>query len=267
MKKPIKIALISVAALVIVAFIVVFFLLSSIASTAVETVLPKITKTPVKLASFNLNPFTGKGTIKGFVIGNPEGFKTKSSFELGEVRVDLDLMSLLSDTIVIEEIYINAPKVTYEMGMPSNIGQIQKNVEEFAGPPKEGEEPKPEDEEEAGPGKKILIKRFVMENGKISLSAKLLQGEAVTVPMPRIEKENIGGGGDGEGKSIGEVSKEIFTSVGDTVTEAAKKGFDAVGKGVKALGEGAKGVGKGAADAGKKALEGVKGLFGGNKDK
>ena len=270
MKKPIKIALISVAALVIVAFIVVFFLLSSIASTAVETVLPKITKTPVKLASFNLNPFTGKGTIKGFFIGNPEGFKTKSSFELGEVRVDLDLMSLLSDTIVIEEIYINAPKVTYEMGMPSNIGQIQKNVEEFSGPPTEDEEPEPEtEEEEAGPGKKILIKHFLMENGKVSLSATLLQGQAVTVPLPKIEKHNIGGGDDG--KSIGEVSKELFTSIGGKVTEVAKKGFDdaqrLITEGVGAVGREAGKAGKGAVEAGKeagkKAVDAVKGLFGG----
>ena len=288
MKKPVKITLIVVAALLVVVIVggAVFFafFLSSAASAAVETVLPKITQTPVKLEGVTLNPLTGKGSIKGFIIGNPEGFKTPSSFELGTVRVDVDLLSLFTDTIVIEEIYIDAPKITYEMGMPSNIGQIQKNVEEFSGPPKEGEEPKEEEEEEdAGPGKKILIKHFLIENGKVSVSAKLLQGRAVTVPLPRIEKHDIGGGGDdGEGKSIGEVSKEIFTSVGGKVTEVAKKGFEdakkLIGKGAEALGEGAKSVGKGAAEAGKGAVEAgkkagkgavdaVKGLFGGDKDK
>ena len=284
MKKPVKIVLIAIPVIVIVLGVVMMLFLGNMIAAAVPPVLSEITGTNVVLESVSLNPLTGKGTIKGFIIGNPEGFKTESAFELGEVRIDIDLMSLLSDTIVIEEIYINAPKITYEMGMPSNIGQIQKNVEEFSGPPKEGEEPKEEEEEEdAGPGKKILIKHFLIENGKVSVSAKLLQGRAVTVPLPRIEKHDIGGGGDdGEGKSIGEVSKEIFTSVGGKVTEVAKKGFEdakkLIGKGAEALGEGAKSVGKGAAEAGKGAVEAgkkagkgavdaVKGLFGGDKDK
>ena len=270
MKKPVKIVLIAIPVIVIVLGVVMMLFLGNMIAAAVPPVLSEITGTNVVLESVSLNPLTGKGTIKGFIIGNPEGFKTESSFELGEVRIDIDLMSLLSDTIVIEEIYINAPKITYEMGMPSNIGQIQKNVEEFSGPPTEDEEPEPEtEEEEAGPGKKILIKHFLMENGKVSLSATLLQGQAVTVPLPKIEKHNIGGGDDG--KSIGEVSKELFTSIGGKVTEVAKKGFDdaqrLITEGVGAVGREAGKAGKGAVEAGKeagkKAVDAVKGLFGG----
>ena len=280
MKKRTKIILIAVPVVLIVLWIVFSLMLSTIASTAVETVLPKITKTDVKLESFSLSIFSGKGSIKGFIIGNPEGFKTASSFELGKVRIDIDLMSLLSDTIVIEEIYIDAPKITYEMGMPSNIGQIQKNVEEFSSPATGGEEPeeKPEetDEEEAGPGKKILIKHFVIENGKVSLSAKLLQGQAVTVPLPRFERKNIGG--ESEGKSIGEVTSEIFTPLTASISTVAKTGFEdarkRLGEAADAIGEEAGKAGKGAVDAGKKAgkdaVDKIKGLFGGgdeDKDK
>ncbi|MFH1732440.1 MAG: hypothetical protein ABIF82_12435 [Planctomycetota bacterium] len=276
MKKRTKIILIAVPVVLIVLWIVFSLMLSTIASTAVETVLPKITKTPVKLESFSLSIFSGKGSIKGFIIGNPEGFKTASSFELGKVRIDIDLMSLLSDTIVIEEIYIDAPKITYEMGMPSNIGQIQKNVEEFSGPAAEGEKPEEKAEEEAGPGKKILIKHFLLENGKVSVSAKILQGQALTVPLPTVEKHNIGG--EGEGKSVAEVSKEIFTSVGSQVTEVAtaainqfkelggkalKAGTEAGGKALEAGKEaGGKALETGK-EAGKDAVDKIKGLFGG----
>jgi len=272
MKKRTKIILIAVPVALIVLWLVLSAVIGAAATTAVETALPKITKTDVKLESFSLSIFSGKGTIKGFIIGNPEGFKTASSFELGEVRIDIDLMSLLSDTIVIEEIYINAPKITYEMGMPSNIGQIQKNVEEFSGPAAEGEEPEEEPEEKAGPGKNIVIKRFVIENGKISLSAKLLQGQAVTVPLPRFERENIGG--ESEGKSIGEVANEIFTPLTASISTVAKKGFEDARKrlaeAADAIGEEAGKAGKGAVDAGKKAgkdaVDKIKGLFGGDKD-
>ena len=293
MKKPVKIALISVAGFLVVTWLVFFFLLSSIASTAVESILPEITKTPVKLESFRVNPLTGTGTIKGFIIGNPEGYDTKSAFELGEVRVDIGLMSLLSDTIVIEEIYIGAPKVTYEAWSTSNIGKILENVEEYGGPPKEDEKPEPEKkEEDAGPGKKILIKRFVMEKGEVSVSIKGLAGKTVTVGLPRIERTNIGGGGEGgdDGKSIAEVSKEIFASVGDEVTKkgseglgklkemygdvvtAAQEAFGELGGEAKKLGtkvgKGVTDAGKSATDAGKGVIEGIKGVFGGgDKDK
>ncbi len=69
---------------------------------------------------------SGKGTLTGFLIGNPDGFNTDHVFALGTVRGDVALPSLLSDKIVIEEIYIDGPEVTYEAGLTgSNIGKIQ----------------------------------------------------------------------------------------------------------------------------------------------
>ncbi len=286
MSKGLKIALIPVIAIVVLLVAVllfVMFALSGTASTAVETIMPKITGTPVKLEGFTISPFSGKGTIKGFIIGNPKGYNTPSSFELGKVRVDVDLGSLFTDTIVIEEIYIDAPKITYEAGIPSNIGQIQKNVEEYAGPPKEGEEPEEEEkEEEAGPGKKIIIRHFLLENGQIALSARFLQGHAAPVPLPKVELHDVGGGEDGEGKSIAEVSKEIFTSVGGEVTKLATEKLNEIKKlggkvieggldaGKDAL-EGGKDAGKkvleGGKEAGKEAVDAVKGLFGGGDKK
>ena len=279
MKKPVKIVLIAIPAVVVVLLLVVMFAVGDIVASAVPPVLSEVTGTEVELASVGVNPFTGKATITGFIIGNPKGYDTDSAFELREVRVDIGLMSLMSDTIVIDEIYINAPKITYEAGMTSNIGQIQKNIEEYAkSSGEEGKTPEPEEEEgeeEAGPGKKILIRRFVMEGGEVSVSIKGLAGKTVTVALPRIEETNIGGGeGEDDGKSIAEVSKEIFSSVGGKVTEAGNKGYadlkEKFGDAVKIakekfgdLGGEAKKLGKGAADAGKGVIEGIKGVFGG----
>ena len=272
MKKWQKITLIPVGIVVILIvglLLFVMFGLSTAATTAVETILPKITGTPVKLESFTVSPFTGRGTIRGFIIGNPEGFKTDSSFELGTVRVDIDLRSLFTDTIVIEEIYIDAPKITFEAGFPSNIGQIQRNVEEYAAPPEEGEEPEePEEEEEdAKPGKKIVVRHFLLENGEIALSAKFLQGHAAPVPLPRIELHDIGGGDDGEGQSVAEVSKEIFTAVGGKVTEVATAALNKLkelgGEAVDAAGEAGRGVLDAAGEAGRGLLDTGRGILGG----
>ncbi len=220
MKKAIKIACIAIPALIIVVLIVVFFALNSAVKAGVERVLPKVTGTPVKLDDVSISLFSGKGELSGFLIGNPEGFETDSAFALGLVRVDVNLLSLMSDRIIIEEIYIDGAEVTYEAGLTgSNIGKIKKNIEEFAGPPKEGEEPK----EKEGEGKKIQINRFVFTNATIALSAKGLQGRKLSVPLPEIELKDIGK--EEGGKSIGEVANEIFTPLSNRITSVATEGL------------------------------------------
>jgi len=284
MKKWLKITLLVVVVVVIVAVSLLAVALDGAVKTAVVTVLPQITGTDVKLDKVSISMLSGKGELSGFIIGNPEGYKTKDAFELGKVRVDVDLASLLSDTIVIQEIYIDAPNITYEAGFPSNIGKIQENVEEFSGPKEEKPEEEPE-EKPAKPGKKIQINHFLLENGTISLSAKILGGQTATVPLPKIEMHDIGK--ETDGASVAEVAEEVFSevtgSVTEVATEALKMGKELLNKGVgavtegaadaieggkEAIGEGADAVkegAEGAVEEGKKAVEdavgGVKDLF------
>jgi len=61
------------------------------------------------------------------VVGNPEGFKTESVFQLNQIRVILDPKSLLTNRIHIREILIDAPEITYEVGLSgSNIGDPEE---------------------------------------------------------------------------------------------------------------------------------------------
>ena len=216
MKRSVKTVLILVPVLVIVLLVAGYFLLNSMVRKAVVTVLPRITGTPATLDRVSLSPFSGKGTLEGLVIGNPEGFETDSAFSLGTVRVDVDVASLLSDTIVIEEIYINAPEVTYEQRLGgSNIGKIQENVEKFAGAKKE----EPGKKEPKKAGKKVQILLFKLENGKIAASAQGLQGRKLSVPLPDVEMKDIGKESGGE--SVGDVARRVFSPLGDTIETAA----------------------------------------------
>jgi len=252
-RRVIKIACIAIPALIILVALIVFFTLNSIVKTGVETVAPKVTGTTVTLESVSISALTGKGTIKGLVIGNPEGFKTPHAFSLGTVRVDIDLPSLMSDKIIIEEIYIDAPEVTYEMGLSgSNIGKIQENVEAFSGPSSE-------EEEDEAEGKKIQINHFVFKNAKIGLSAKLLQGSQLSVPLPSVELNDIGK--EEDGISIAKAAKEVFTPLTNQITAVAKAGI-ANAKELAASGvDAARKAGGAVTDTAKGAIKGVKGLF------
>ena len=58
-------------------------------------------------------------------MGNPEGFKTPGLFELGLIDIQLDVASLFKKLVVIREIRIEGPEITYERALKnSNIGQL-----------------------------------------------------------------------------------------------------------------------------------------------
>ena len=82
-----------VAAVAIVGVIAVaVFVLSSLdglIKEAIETHGSEITKVEVTLADVNIDLTSGKGTLSGFTVGNPAGFKTPSAFKLGAISITL----------------------------------------------------------------------------------------------------------------------------------------------------------------------------------
>ena len=63
-------------------------------------------------------------------VGNPRDYSTKNLFELGEIYVKVDIKSLTSDTIVIENVEVSKPVINYEMLSltRNNISDIQNNI-------------------------------------------------------------------------------------------------------------------------------------------
>ena len=93
-----------------------------------------VTKCDISIDDIDLSLLRGKLTIENLVVGNPEGFKTDSAFKLGKVHVDLVPSSLFKDRIIINDVQVIGPEITFEVApikLTSNIGSIQKNVESF----------------------------------------------------------------------------------------------------------------------------------------
>lgn len=270
-----------VVVLLVVILAVLHFQLGAIIKTAVEQAGPKLAGVPMKLDHARVRLLTGDVSLEGFELGNPEGFKTDRAISVGKIVVDVSMRSLLSDTIVIRKIQVSAPEITYELGLgKSNIGRI---LDQMSGPESEAKAPAAEEqkapEKTAQGGKKVIIEDFLIEDGKVKLSATLTQGVAAPIPLPTVHLTDIGKESDGKGASPLEVIRKIMGAVVSAVTDVATGSVKAVGDGVKAVGSGAKAVGQGAVDAvGKgagsaaeavgagagKLVNGVKGLFGGS---
>jgi hypothetical protein len=183
-------------------------------------------------------------------VGNPEGFKTPSAFQVGQITLQVKPGSVLSDVVEIDELTIKAPEITYEhRGLTdSNIKTLLDTVTASSGKP----DPKtPSAETPAGTTKRFRVKLINIEGAKVNVSATMLGGSAASLTLPTLKMENIGTSGDGV--SAGELTKEILGKILKGVTEVVTKSFTS--------GDATTGMGKEADKVLNKATDGVKNLF------
>ena len=211
--------LIIIPVLIIVAVIALSFSINSIIRSGVETVGPKALGADVKLQDVDISVLNGKGKLNGLFIGNPKGFNTESAFQLAEVRISLDVKSVFSDRIVINEIFIDGPDITYEKSMKDdNIKALLRNIESFAGA---GEKAVQKDKEKdtAKSETKVQINNFIVKNGKVNMSMSALQGKKVSLPLPDIHMKDIGK--DKEGTTVSKALGEVFAVVNKNIITAS----------------------------------------------
>jgi hypothetical protein len=237
-------------ALIAVAAIAVMVLLSNIGSlikTAVETYGREALQAKVTLAEADVSVKNGQGRLAGLVVGNPQGFATPAALRLGEVKVTLDTARTTKDVIVLKEIVIAAPQVTYEMASGgSNFDALQKNAQAYARKMGAGGAKKEEKKganQDGGP--KLIIDNLYVRDGKVGVSHALLKGKQLDAPLPNIHLKDIGK--DKKGATPEEVGERLMASISQGARNAAGTlNID------KLIGE-ASGLAKGAAEGAAKA--------------
>lgn len=258
MKKALLFSVLGILLLAVIGLVVFVAYLDAIVKAGIETVGPKVTGTTVTVESVQLSPLTGEGRVKGLVIGNPNGYQSKSAFKLGDARVKVDVRSALTDKLIIEEVVVDAPDVTYEVVVAeSNIAKIQEHINAFVKSLGAGESaPKPAQSVDAH-RKKVQINDFIVRNGRVNASTL---GRNMTVPLPDIHLRDIGK--EGSGVTFEKAAAEVFAALNRSVVQSVAGAGKFLEKGAAAAGEAAKSAGSEAEKAGSKAMEGVKGLFG-----
>ena len=264
MKKLIKIMAVILVILVVL-LTIGYFNSGKIVTTAINTMGPKVAGTEVSVDGFNLNLFTGKAELTGLLVGNPEGYKTENAIKLKNVLIDFKTTSLLSDTIVINKILVDAPKITLEQNITggSNLKTIGENAaggkEKAAEKKAKAKEKKAEEKakekadakegKEAKPGKKIVIEQFLLTDGKIKVSVAGMQGFGATIPLPTLEIKEIGK--EKGGASLTEVIQKILSSIINATTSAVTGAGGFAADKVKDVGGLLSGVAKGIVGADK----------------
>jgi hypothetical protein len=240
MFKMLKIIIVPGIVLLITGGVGLYFTVNKLVKEGVEKVASETLKVPVTVREVKLSPFSGTGSIKGLVIGNPEGYHTEHAFAMDRIYVSLDIKSLFSDRVTIRSLHIESPSIFYEIGLGnSNIGTIQKNV--GGG----------DDADASSESKAVTISDLKVASGQVAVSAKLLQGKAASLTLPDFEMKDL------DSERAEDVIAEVIDTLVDTIIEAvADEGI--LPEGVGAVKE--------AVDAGKTVLETTNKVFGALKD-
>lgn len=246
-KKRVWITVSIVVGVVALLLVLAYTQLDLVIRKGVERMGPEMTGTFVTLEKVRLSPFSGRGRIEGLVIGNPEGFKTDHAIRVGAIQLAVAPKSLLTKKIVIRELLVEAPEITYEADLyGSNISRIQRNLEKAEASQAEGEK----DAAVAGDegGQKAVIRNLIISDGRIRLSTQMMRGKTVMLPLPTIHMEDLGedSGGVTAVKAVTMVFDSMarglarsVTGITGTVGAGAETIADSAAKGIGQVGESA----------------------------
>ena len=235
MKKLFRFVFKTILWIVVIALAIVLTLplwIGPVAKTAANRAVPGITGTAFNLGDFGLNFYTGSLRVGDVTLYNPNGYDPSEAFKLGSFNVDVDVLSALSDTVVVRELVVRDVFVSYvSKDGVNNFDVIMENVQKATASESKGESAEPEEEKpESGEGKK---------EKKVIIDHLLIDGVTVQwgpVPLKLPTKIELSG--------IGRESNGIdWESAANEILDAIMKQMNALGQGIMDLGNALKDAG------------------------
>ena len=108
--------------------------LDTLVKNAIEKYGSQMTGTKVHVASVEIRAAEGTGIVRGFVVGNPAGFRTPYALKVGEIEIVLDIASIAKPVVIVKKIVVSAPDVIYEQANgTTNFDAIRKHIAEQGG--------------------------------------------------------------------------------------------------------------------------------------
>jgi len=173
--------------------IIAYFLGGRIAAKAISTAGTKVTKVNVSLGYVDFGLLRGSVGISKLAVDNPQGFADKTLLTLGSAKVRMEMGSLFSDTIKIDEIRLDGIDLVIEQkGLSTNLQELMNNVSSSApaGTPPASTTPAPSENKAA---KKLEVKLIEITNVKVRV--KVLGAPEIPMKLNTIRLEDIGTGG------------------------------------------------------------------------
>lgn len=198
-----------IAAIIIGAILIVGMTIDGIVESAIEDSGSNLLKTEVEVDDIDISLFGGTASMDGFIIYNPEGFSDEKAIALKGIEIELDLKSLFSETIIVNRIHVRNPEIFFEQkGTKINLRELSNNISLSS-----------EDESE----KALIIKKFILEEGKIRISSELEKERNAEAKIDKLELNNIGESGS---QTVQQGMKQILEPIiKNALSEALRSGL------------------------------------------
>ncbi|MDA0670711.1 MAG: hypothetical protein O3A03_05155 [Proteobacteria bacterium] len=170
----------------------------------------EVTDTAIKLDSVKLNFKEGAGSLNGFQLPNPNGFQTQYALHFDQAELDLDVSTILDDTIVIERVFISGADLIYEYreGQTNFLelkNTVNKNLKiqsiQSSAPSSKNSEEKKTTQTKPATEKKVIINSFEMINTAVEAAIPFASSQTLSFILPNIQLKNIGVKENGVGVS------------------------------------------------------------------
>jgi hypothetical protein len=219
---------IAAAVLAIVVFVGMYLLignLDKILKGAIEGVGAELLGVPVTVAEVRLDLKSGVGQINGMRIANPDGFQAANAFQMDTIRLAVDIRSLTSQPLVIDELTISNPVVDLEAKADgtTNLQQLLDNISNNSAKADEkaaAEHPSTEGQQEAGKKEPVKLSFKKLAITGVTLNASVPGQDSAQVVIPDTIKENVGGA---EGFTPAQVGGVI---IGDIVSQSLQAALE-----------------------------------------
>jgi hypothetical protein len=187
LRKVLIILLVVIVALVVVVVVLVNLFADRAVKIGIESAATKALNVGVTVDDAKLSIMAGKLALGNLVINNPPGYQYDKLLRLQNAKIEVDIGSLLRDTVNIKEIKLDGAEVTLEQkGITGN--NLQDIIKSLPSAPKTEAGAQPS-------GKKLHIDNLELSN--VTVKAKLLpipgKVDTVTLKLAPIKMTNLGG--------------------------------------------------------------------------
>ncbi len=251
--------LVLAAVLAVVGLVVLGLSFTTLIKTGVERIGTRVLGVPVTVEDADLSILPGWTTVrvslKQLTIANPAGYETAHAFSFPNVQIQIDWRSLLTDTVVVEDVWLAGPGMTLErVKLRSNLGDI-RNIVTRNRHADEDDERDDEHEDDEDDDIRLHIKKLTVKDATINVS--LIGGAAgvVRLPLPDFEVHDIGK--PSRGASLREASARIFDAMYGAILDAVTKSGTVFPGDVEQLGQAARDLGKTVEKVGRELLKGL----------
>ena len=212
MKKLLVRLVLAVVVLVVVAGVVGYLWLDTIAKEAVQRGGTYAMGVDTTVDKVSLRPFAGQLQMQGLKVANPKGFSGVHLMQTGTFELEMVPSSLMDKTILLKKFELDGLDMYIDQQMPrSNISVIMDNLKKL------GDE-KPKDQKPSE-GKNYRVDLITIRN--VVAQVKVLVGPELTIKIPEIQLKNVTGD-NAAGVALPVLVARILPAIVAAVLESGK---------------------------------------------